>query len=74
MIEAMLNKLRCFGVPKDGIEEVFCANSSIDDNSSIPTSVLNKGHNNIFYRRLREAQSAGVILVGCITKGFNLTD
>ena len=43
-------------------------------NSSIPTSVLNKRHNAIYYHRVREAQAAGILCVGWIIIEFNLAD
>ena len=66
--------LRCFGVPVEGPEEVFCDNKSVVNNLSIPTSVLNKRYNAICYHRVREAQYAGVICVGWIPGEFNLVD
>ena len=45
MIEALRYKLRCFVIPVEGPAEVFCDNMSVVKNSSIPTSVLNKRHN-----------------------------
>ena len=45
MIEALRYKLRCFRIPVEGPAEVFCDNMSVVNNSSIPTSDLNKRHN-----------------------------
>ena len=39
---------------------------SVVKNSIIPTSALNKSHNAICYHRVREAQAAGILLVGCL--------
>ena len=63
MIEALRYKLRCFGIPVKGPAEVFFDNMSVVKNSSIPTSALNKRHNVICYRRVREAQDAGILRV-----------
>ena len=40
----------------------------------ILTSVLNKMHNANYYYRVREAQAACVLRVGCIPEEFNLSD
>ena len=74
MIEALRYKLRCFGIPVEGPTEVFCDNMSVVKNSSIPTSVLNKRHNTIFYHRVREAQATGTLRVGLIPGEFKLAD
>ena len=66
IIEALRYKLRCFGIPVEGPAEVFCDNMSVLNNSSIPTSALNKGNNAICYHRLRKAQTAGIIRFGLI--------
>ena len=58
----------------EGPPEVFCDNMSVVKNSSIPTSVLNKRNNYIYYHRVREAQDAGILRVGCIPGEFNLAD
>ena len=47
---------------------------SVVKNSSIPTSSMNNMHNAICYHRGREAQAAGIILVGWIPGEFNLAD
>ena len=44
-IQALRYKLIFFGIPVEGPAEVFCDNMSVVKNSSIPTSVLNKRHN-----------------------------
>ena len=46
---------------------------SVVNNSSIPTSALNKMHNAICYHRVREAQDAGILRVGWIPGEFNLS-
>ena len=49
-------KLITFGIPIDVPAEVFCDNQLVVKNSSIPTSILKKRYNAIFYHRVREAQ------------------
>ena len=61
MIEGLRYKLRMFGVTIDGPADVFCDNQSVVTNVSIPSSVLNKKHNSIFYNRFLEAHTAGTI-------------
>ena len=72
IIESLRYKLRCFRIPVEGPAEVFCDNMSVVKNSSIPTSALNKRHNDICYHRVREAQASGIIRVGWILIEFNL--
>ena len=74
VIEALRYKLRCFGIPVEGPAEVFCDTMSIIKNYSIPTSVLNKRHNEICYHGVREAQDLGILRVGWIPGDFNLAD
>ena len=47
---------------------------SVVKNSNIPTSSLNKRHNEICYHRVREAQAAGIIWVGWIPGENNMKD
>ena len=54
MVEALRYELQMFGVKLDGLAYMFCDNQSVDKNASIPTSVLNKRHNTIYYHRVRE--------------------
>ena len=74
MIEALRYKLRCFGIPIDGPVTVLCDNKSVFTNSSVPTSVLNKRNNAIYYHRVREAQAAQIIKVAWIPEDMNLSD
>ena len=66
MIEALWYKLRCFGLTVEGPVEVFCDNKSVFKNLSIPKSILNKIHNDIYYHRVRGDHTADVLQVGCI--------
>jgi len=74
MVEGLRYKLRCFGVPVEGLTDVLCDNRSVVTNSSVPTSVFNKRHNAIRYHRVREAQAAGIIRVGGIEREKNEAD
>lgn len=74
LIEALLYKLRMFGIPIDNKVDVYCDNKSVVTNASVPSSVLHKRHNAICYHRVREAQAAGMIRVGWIPGNHNLAD
>lgn len=66
MVEGSRYKLRMFEVPLDGASIIFCNNKSVVTNSSVPTSMLNKRHNVIFYHRVSEAQASGKVRIGWI--------
>ena len=74
MIEALRYKLRCFEIPVEGPEELFCDNMSVVNISCIPTSAFKNRHNAICYHRVREAKDAGILRVGCIPGELNLED
>ena len=62
MIENIRYKLCCFGVDIDGPAELLCNNKSVvTNNSSVPVSVLSKGHNAIFTIRVREEEACSMI-------------
>ena len=71
MIKGLRYRLRTFRVRIDGPDDVCCDNQSVVTNISIPSSVLNKKHNSIFYHRVREAHTSGTIQVGWISGEFN---
>ena len=62
----------CFGVPVDGLVDVFCDNKSIVNNLSIPTSFINNIHNYICYYTLRKSQAVDVLRLVWIPGEFNL--
>ena len=74
MIESLSYKLITFGLNLEGKSEVYCDNKSVVKNSSVTASVLNKRHNDIYYHRVREAQAAETLSVGCIPGDYNLVD
>ena len=53
---------------------MFCDIMSVVNNSSIPTSALNKRQNTIYYQRVMEDQAAGILRVGWIPGEFNLEE
>ena len=74
MVEALMYKLRTFGVNLEGPSEVYCDNNSVVTNSSVTASVLNKIHNTICYHRVRESQASGTLRVVWIPCEYNLAD
>ena len=63
-----------FVVLIDGPDGVFCDNQSFITNVSLPSYVLNKKYNSIFYHRVQEAHTAGTIKVGWISGEYNKSD
>ena len=74
LTEALVYKLRMFGVPVEAPARVFCDNESVVKNSSYPESTLKKKHVSIAYHRVREAIAAQKMLVYYETTGSNLAD
>jgi hypothetical protein len=74
MLVALRYKIRMFGVPIDGPCNVFCDNSGVVKNASIPESTLMKKHNAINYHAIREAVAARIIRVGKEDGLTNLAD
>jgi len=73
-VVALRYKLRMFGVPIDGPTNVFCDNSGVVKNMSLPESTLQKKHNAINYHAVREAAAAGILRVGKEDGHTNLAD
>jgi hypothetical protein len=73
-MEALMYKLRMFGVPIDGPADVYCDNQSVVDSSSLPQRTLQKKHNAIYFHKVREAAAIGVIRVAKIDGTENLAD
>ena len=74
MIEGLSYKLHMFGVPTNGPVDAFFDHQSVVTNVSIPSYVLNKKKNSIYYHRFREAHKAGTIKVGWISGEYNKAD
>ena len=55
MKAALRYKLRMFGVPIDGSNEIFCDNEAVYKNASTPESQIRKKHHSISYHMIREA-------------------
>ena len=52
LLVSLRYKMGMFGVLIDGPVYVFCDNSSMTNNVTLPQSVLKKRHNAIFYHRV----------------------
>jgi hypothetical protein len=63
-----------FGVPIEGLTNVFCDNCGVVKNMSIPQSTLMKKHNAIKYHVVQEAAAAGILHVGKEDGETNLAD
>ena len=74
LIEGLRYKLRMFGIPIDGVADVFCDNQSVVNNTSEPTARLHKKHNSICFHRVREAAAAGTIRITKEPTETNLAD
>ena len=74
LLVALRYKLRMFGVRVDGPANVFCDNSGVVKNTSIPESTLMKKHNAINYHSIREAVAAKILRVGKEDGMTNLAD
>ena len=74
MIEAMIYKLRMFGVPISGEARIFCDNMAAVKSGSNPDARLQKKHNSIAFHRIREAVAAGWLLIYHESGESNLAD
>ena len=63
-----------FGIPIEGLTNVFCDNHGVGLNSSRPESTLQNKHNAINYHVVREAAAAGILRVGKENGTINLAD
>ena len=72
--EALPYKLQMFGVPIEGLTNIFCDNEAVYKNTSISESVLRKKHHSISYHRCREAVTAGAVRIAKEGTKTNLSD
>jgi hypothetical protein len=66
--------LRSLGVVLDGPALMLGDNMSVLLNTSVPSSVLEKKHNDIAYHRVREAIAAKVMRFAYIKSEENVSD
>jgi hypothetical protein len=74
LIISMHYKLRMFGIPIEGPEQVFCNNQGVVKNTSLSESVFTKKHNAINHHAVQEAVAAGVLEVIKEDTQTNLAD
>lgn len=65
-IKAMRYKLRMMGIPFEGAANVLVDNKTVVNNSTVPSSTLQRKHNSICYHFMREAVAAGIIRIAHI--------
>ena len=54
-------KLKVFGVPLDGTDNILCDNNGVLKNTRTPESTLSNNHNAIKYHCVCEASAAGIM-------------
>ena len=74
MIEALLYKLRMFGVPIDQEVRVLCDNQSVVKIGTNPEARLAKKHNSIAFHRVRECVASKMIIIYHEKGETNLAD
>lgn len=74
LIKALRYKLNMMGVPIEGSANVLVDNNSVVQNSTIPTSTLQKKHNAICYHYVREAVASKCIRIAYVPSQENLAD
>ena len=74
MIEALLYKLRMFGVPIEYEARVLCDNESVVKSGTNPEARLSKKHNSIAFHRIRECVASKMILIYHEKGESNLAD
>ncbi len=73
-IIALRYKLRMFGIPINGLANVFCDNKAVYKNASFAESTLKKKHNSIAFHKVRECTAVSVLIVHKEEMGSNLAD
>ena len=74
MVDDLGYKLRIFGVPLDGADNVFCDNKGVYKNTVMPESTLRKKHHSIAYHKCQEAAADKKIRVAKQGALKNLSD
>ena len=74
LVEFLIYTPRCFGLRLDGPDSIFCDNKSVVTKSSVPTSRLNRCHNEIYYHQVRESQAVVKIHAGWFPGESNPAD
>ena len=74
LVEALVYKLRMFGVPLNQPARTFCDNKSVVKSSTYPESILKKKHASVAYHKVREVVAAGKVLIYYEESESNLAD
>jgi hypothetical protein len=74
LIKGLRYKLRMFGIPIEGLTDIFCNNESVFKNVSIPESVLSKKQHSISYHAARESVAAQIVRIAKENTLMNLSD
>ena len=74
MVEALLYKLRMFGIPIEAETRVLCDNESVVKVGTNPEARLTKKHNSIAFHRIRECVASKMILIYHEKGESNLAD
>ena len=74
MNDALIYKLRMFGIPISGPTRILCDNDAVVKSSSFPESTLEKRHCSIAYHRVRESVASGKMLIYYENTNSNLAD
>ena len=74
MIEALLYKLRMFGIPIESETRVLCDNESVVKTGTNPEARLAKKHNSIAFHRIRECVASKMIILYHEKGESNLAD
>ena len=73
-VATLLYKLRMFGVPIDGSDNVLCDNDAVYNNTIILESVVKKKHHSIYYHRCSNAVDADTLSVSKQVNENDLSD
>ena len=74
MVEALVYKLRVFGVPLDGAASVFCGNEAVYKKTAVSESTLRNKYHYIAYKLCSEAVAVKVIRIEKQVTKNNLSD
>ena len=72
--DALIYKLRMFGVPIEGETRILCDNEAVVNSSSFAEATLKKKHCSIAFHRVRESVASGKTLIYYENTSSNLAD
>ena len=74
MLIGLCYKLRMFGIPIDGLFNIFCNNEAVTKSSINPDTVLKKKNMSIALQQATESVAAKIALIFCETSRTNHAD